>query len=169
MKVIIYKLILSLSLLSTSCAKMTANNGSDSIGEDVRLKSITGITDIGFGESWQLKWGEWNPPGIARLFITNATLTLEAGTFDAFGYEVGEPPESLPCSLVDLGNYRIITVTNVIGGIPQPIVDNIYKIYLVFPSSAHNTYINASVCLARNDVEGDPHELQTANVHVRFH
>ncbi|MCO5113631.1 MAG: hypothetical protein M9899_05605 [Bdellovibrionaceae bacterium] len=148
---------------------MTASNDGDSIGEDVRVKSITGTTDIGFGESWQLRWGEWNPPGVARLFITNATLTLESGTFDAFGYEVGEPPESLPCSLADLGNYRIITVVNTVGGTPQPIVNNIYKMYFVFPSSAHNTYINASVCLARNDVEGDPHELQTANVHVRFH
>lgn len=160
-----YFLVLSFIFFS-GCSKMETD--SDSSTDNTREKRITGSTDIGFGSSWQLSWEEWMPPGLPRTFITESTLRLATVEFEAFGYEVGEPPESLPCSLTPTSNARILTVTHIVDETPQPIMDNIYKIYFVIPASPHNTYINADVCLALNSIHGPHHELKSTLVHLRF-
>lgn len=135
-----------------------------------RPRSLMGTTDIGFGNQWQLSWKEWNPPGLIRTFVTDGKFVLPSSTFNAFGYEIGEAPEDLPCGLIATGRARVLLVSNIVAGTPQPIMDNIYRIHFVLPEgAAPNAYNTISVCLSLNSIEGSPESLQTTSAFFQAH
>lgn len=141
--------VLFFTVLSVQCGKF------DPTDDGRNNFSVLGNIDIGLGGSWKLKWSQWEIVYGNRLFIDRASLSFLDQKVPAFGYEIGAPPDDLPCSLTASGTTRVITVANSTpDGTAIPVFANIYKIYFLVPNGQVGQTVTVNICVATGSAEG---------------